>query len=242
VVDYPVIDYTAFVRAHTAIGSVPTVPEIRLHLSDDALGLWQRTETAAGESDRQPPFWGFAWAGGQALARYVLDHPETVTGRRVIDIGSGSGLTAIAAALAGASAVLASEVDPFAFAAIGLNAAENGVAIATTGDLLDQQADDVDTVLAGDVWYEKELAARALGYCQRAAGHGATVLVGDIGRKFLPRELMAELAAYDIPVRPDLESEAIKKALVLALPGNLYREISSGYGRSGLRRSGSAAS
>jgi predicted nicotinamide N-methyase len=207
----------AFIRAHTTIGTVPAVPEIRLHLSRDAIDLWERTETEAGESDRQPPFWGFAWAGGQALARYVLDHPETVAGRKVIDLGSGSGLTAIAAALAGASAVLASELDPFAFAAIGLNAAVNGVSIDTTGDLLDQQADGVDVVLAGDIWYEKELAARALAYCQRAADNGVTVLVGDIGRKFLPRELMRELAAYEIPVIADLESTAIKEALVLAL-------------------------
>jgi predicted nicotinamide N-methyase len=209
--------HAAFIRAHTQIGSVPAVPEIRLHLSEDAIGLWERTEAEAGESDRQPPFWGFAWPGGQALARYVLDHPETVAGLRVVDLGSGSGLTAIAAALAGASAVLASELDPFAFAAIELNAAANGVSIGTTGDLLDQRADDVEVVLAGDIWYEKELAARALGYCQRAAGNGATVLVGDIGRKFLPRELMRELAAYEVPVIADLESTAVKRALVLGL-------------------------
>jgi predicted nicotinamide N-methyase len=212
-----VVDHTAFVLAHTTIGSIPGLPEIRLHLSEDAIGLWERTETEARESDRQPPFWGFAWAGGQALARYVLDQPDTVAGRKVIDLGSGSGLTAIAAALAGASAVLASELDPFAFAAIELNAAANGVSIVTTGDLLDQQADDVDVVLAADIWYEKELSARALAYCQRAAGNGATVLAGDIGRKFLPRDLMRELASYEIPVLADLESTAVKTALVLAL-------------------------
>jgi predicted nicotinamide N-methyase len=215
--DQPLTDHAAFVKIHTTIGTVPAVPEIRLHLSDDAIGLWEQTETEAGESDRQPPFWGFAWAGGQALARYVLDRPETVAGLRVVDLGSGSGLTAIAAALAAASGVLASELDPFAFAAIGLNAALNGVSLGTTGDLLDQQADDVDVVLAGDIWYEKELAARALAYCQRAASNGASVLVGDIGRKFLPRELMRELAAYEVPVIADLESTAIKKALVLGL-------------------------
>ncbi|HET7018221.1 MAG TPA: 50S ribosomal protein L11 methyltransferase [Streptosporangiaceae bacterium] len=215
--DHPAVDHAAFIRAHTTIGTVPAVPEIRLHLSEDAIGLWEQTETEAGESDRQPPFWGFAWAGGQALARYVLDHPQTVAGLRVIDLGSGSGLTAIAAALAGASAVLASELDPFAFAAIGLNAAVNGVSVDITGDLLDLPVGNVDVVLAGDIWYEKELAARALAYCQRAAAFGATVLVGDIGRKFLPRELMLELAAYDVPVIADLESTAMKKALVLAL-------------------------
>jgi predicted nicotinamide N-methyase len=209
--------HAAFVRDHTTISSIPGLPEIRLYLSEDAIGLWERTETEAGESDRQPPFWGFAWAGGQALARYVLDHPQVVAGRRVVDLGSGSGLTAIAAALAGASAVLASELDPFAFAAIELNAAANGVVIDTTGDLLDQQAADVDIVLAADIWYEKELSARALAYCQRAARNGATVLVGDIGRKFLPRELMREVASYEVPVMADLESAAIKKALVLAL-------------------------
>jgi predicted nicotinamide N-methyase len=213
----PTLDHAAFVLAHTTIGTVPAVPEIRLHLSHDVIGLWAQTEAEAGEPDRQPPFWGFAWAGGQALARYVLDHPQMVAGRTVIDLGSGSGLTAIAAAQAGASAVLASDLDPFAFAAIGLNAAANGVSIDTAGDLLDERADDVDVVLAGDIWYEKELSVRALAYCQRAAGNGAIVLVGDIGRRFLPRELMRELATYDVPVLADLENTGIKKALVLAL-------------------------
>lgn len=215
--EHPVLDHAAFIRSHTTIGTVPAVPEIRLHLSQDAIGLWEQTEAQAREPDRQPPFWGFAWAGGQAVARYLLDHPQTVAGRRVIDLGSGSGLTAIAAALAGASTVLASELDPFAFAAIGLNAAMNGVRVDVTGDLLDQPATGVDVVLAADIWYEKELAARALAYCQRAAANGATVLAGDIGRKFLPREFGREIAAYEVPVLADLESSAVKKALVLAL-------------------------
>lgn len=151
------------------------------------------------------------------MARYVLDHREVVTGRTVLDLGSGSGLTAIAAAVAGASAVLASELDPLAIAAIGLNAAANGVTISTAGDVLDEPGDAAQVVLAADIWYEKQLSARALGFLQRAACHGATVLAGDVGRAFLPRELMRDLAVYEVPVAADLENAAVKRALILTL-------------------------
>lgn len=210
-------DRAAFVRANTTVRAVPAVPEVRLHLSNDAIALWELTERAIGGSDLQPPFWGFAWAGGQALARYLLDHPHLVARHTVLDLGSGSGLTAIAAALAGASSVLASELDPFACAAIKLNAAVNDVSIATASDLLDTAGDDAEVVLAADIWYEKGLAARALAFLRRAAGHGATILVGDVGRAFLPRELMRELASYEIPVVAELEDAAMKKTLVLTL-------------------------
>jgi predicted nicotinamide N-methyase len=210
-------EHTAFVLAHTTVKPVPAVPEVRLHLSEDAIGLWEQTETELGQPNRQPPFWGFPWPGGQALARYLLDNRQAVAGRRVLDLGSGSGLVAIAAALAGASAVLASELDPLALAAIKLNAAVNGVSLDVTGDVLDGGAEDVDVVLAADIWYEKRLAARARGLLLRAGARGAVVLAGDVGRAFLPRGDLRELAVYDVPVMADLEDAAVKRSRILTL-------------------------
>ncbi|HUZ56301.1 MAG TPA: 50S ribosomal protein L11 methyltransferase [Streptosporangiaceae bacterium] len=206
-----------FVAANSALRPVPEVPEISLYAADDAFSLWEAVERKVGQSDQPPPFWAFAWPGGQALARYVLDHPEQVAGRRVLDLGSGSGLTAIACARAGASAVLASELDPFAVAAIELNATANDVSIAVTGDVLGGTGEDAQVVLAADIWYEQRLAQRALGLLQRARARGADVLIGDIGRTFLPRSLMRERAAYDVPVIADLEDAAVKRVLVLTL-------------------------
>jgi predicted nicotinamide N-methyase len=211
------VDYPAFVKASTRLMTVPLVPEIRLYLGDDAIGIWELTEHEVGRTDQQPPFWAFAWAGGQALARYILDHREVVAGRTVLDLGSGSGLTAIAAAVAGAATVLASELDPFAIAAIGLNARLNGVRVSTTGDVLDEDGGDADVVLAADIWYEKQLAARVLGLLQRARARGATVLAGDVGRAFLPAEVLRDLTAYEIPVVADLEDAAVKRARILTL-------------------------
>jgi predicted nicotinamide N-methyase len=203
-----------FVRSACRLGPVPQVEEIRLHLADDVLGLWQRAEDEFG-ADQPPPFWAFAWPGGQALARYVLDHPGLVAGRRVLDLGSGSGLVAIAAARAGAAAVAASEVDPLAVAAIGLNAQANGVGgLTVTGDVLDGDAAGSDLVLAGDVWYSRPLAERVLGFLDRAAARGASVLAGDIGRAFLPRDRFRVLDARDVPVMGDLEDCAVKRTMV----------------------------
>ena len=203
-----------FVRSACRLGPVPQVAEIRLHLADDVLGLWQRAEDEFG-ADQPPPFWAFAWPGGQALARYVLDHPGLVAGRRVLDLGSGSGLVAIAAARAGAAAVAASEVDPLAVAAIGLNARANGVpALAVTGDVLDGDAADADVVLAGDVWYSRPLAERVLGFLDRVTARGASVLAGDIGRAFLPRERFRVVDARDVPVMADLEDSSVKRTMV----------------------------
>lgn len=211
------LDYAALVEATTTVKPVPMVPEILLHQSSDAIALWERTEQELNEPDRQPPFWAFAWAGGQALARYILDHPEVTAGRRVLDLGSGSGLTAIAAAITGANSVLASELDPIAIAAIGLNAAANGVEISTTGDLLDTDGGDAEVVLAADIWYERRLSARAFRLLRRASARGTTVLAGDVGRAFLPREYMRDLAAYDIPVVAELEDATVKRTLVMTL-------------------------
>jgi predicted nicotinamide N-methyase len=203
-----------FVRATCRLALVPHVAEIRLHLSDDVLGLWQRTEDERGPV-QPPPFWAFAWPGGQALARYVLDHAGLVAGRTVLDLGSGSGLVAIAAAMAGAAPVLASEIDALAVAAIGLNAQANGVPPPTIlGDVLDGDGEGAEVVLAGDVWYSGPLAERVLGFIDRARARGATVIVGDIGRAFLPRERFRVLEAHDVPVMAELEDSAVKRTMV----------------------------
>jgi predicted nicotinamide N-methyase len=203
-----------FVRSACRLGAVPQVTEIRLHLADDVLALWQRAEEEFG-ADQPPPFWAFAWPGGQALARYVLDRPGLVAGRRVLDLGSGSGLVAIAAAKAGAAAVAASEVDPLAVAAIGLNARANGVrAPEAVGDVLDGDGTGADVVLAGDVWYSRPLAERVLGFLDRVTARGASVLAGDIGRAFLPRDRFRVVDARDVPVMADLEDSSVKRTMV----------------------------
>ena len=207
----------AFVRANCRLGPVPLVPEISLHLGDDAFSVWEAAEREIGASEQPPPFWAFAWPGGQALARYILDHAEQVAGRAVLDLGSGSGLAAIAAAMSGASTVVASELDPFARAAIKLNAAANRTHVAITGDVLDGAGEGAGLVLAADVWYERRLADRALGLLRRAHARGADVLAGDVGRAFLPRSALRELAAYDVPVIADLEDAAVKRVLILTL-------------------------
>lgn len=209
--------HAAFVTASTSLRPVPLVPEIRLHLADDAIAVWEAAEHRAGRTDQPPPFWAFGWPGGQALARYLIDHPDQVRGRTVLDLGSGSGLTAIAASLAGASDVLASELDPFAVAAIKLNAAANGVRVAVTGDVLDGSGESADLVLAADIWYERTLADRAIGLLRRAASRGAHVLAGDVGRAFLPRQALRELAGYDVPVIADLEDATVKRTSIWTL-------------------------
>jgi predicted nicotinamide N-methyase len=209
-------DPESFVRSAGPLRPVPQVEEIRLHLAGDALGLWQRTEDERG-AGQPPPFWAFAWPGGQALARYLLDHPAVVAGRSVLDLGSGSGLVAIAAAMAGAAAVTASEVDALAAAAIRVNARANEVPVPViVGDVLDGDGDGAEVVLAGDVWYARDLAERVLGFLERARARGASVLVGDIGRAFLPRHRFRVLDARDVRVLADLEDASVKRTMVWA--------------------------
>ncbi|MFC3505395.1 class I SAM-dependent methyltransferase [Micromonospora krabiensis] len=212
---------TAFVRLHARLAPVAFVPEVLLHQADEPIGLWELTE---GEfrSDRPPPFWAFAWAGGQGLARYVTDHPELVAGRRVLDLASGSGLVAIAAARAGAATVRAVEVDELAVAAVALNAEANDVRVsAEYGDILDGDAGDAEVVLAGDVFYSEAMAKRMLRFLLRAARAGGSVLVGDPGRAFLPRDRFDELAVYEVPVPPALESVRVKRTTVWQLRAGL---------------------
>ena len=207
-----------FIRANTRLLPVPHALEIRLHLAAEATVLWQKTEEELGELGLPPPYWAFAWAGGQALARYVLDHPATVAGLRVLDLASGSGLVAIAAARGGAAAVRAVEVDERAVAAVALNAEANGVRVdAELGDILDGDAGDAEVVLAGDVFYSEAMARRMLRFLLRAARAGARVLVGDPDRAFLPRERFHQLAAYEVPVPEALESVRVKHTTVWEL-------------------------
>ena len=204
----------AFIRAHTRLLRVPHAPEISLYLADEATALWMKTEEELGEMGLPPPFWAFAWAGGQALARYILDNPAVVRGRRVLDVATGSGLVAIAAARAGATIVEASEIDDFALAAIGLNAAENGVTIAPRAADLVGVDEGWDVVLAGDVSYERDMAARMTDWLEALARRGALVLIGDPGRSYLVRDRLSAVAEYRIAVSRDLEDAEIKRTQV----------------------------
>jgi predicted nicotinamide N-methyase len=189
-------------------------PEIGLRLADEAVPLWQKTEEDLGRMGLPPPFWAFAWAGGQALARYVLDHPELVRGKRVLDFASGSGLVAIAAAKAGAAGVEASEIDGFALVAIEMNAQANGVdVIVRRGDLVGRD-EGWDVVLAGDVSYERDMAASVTDWLQGLARRGASVLIGDPGRSYLARDILEPIAEYGVPVTRDLEDCDIKRTAV----------------------------
>jgi predicted nicotinamide N-methyase len=191
------------------------VPEVRLHLADEAFGLWQKTEELLGRTGLPLPFWAFAWAGGQALARYLLDHPDLVAGRRVFDLASGSGLVAIAAASAGAAAVTASEVDQLAVAAIALNAEANDVIVSCArGDALDGDGAGAEIVLAGDVFYERPMAGRVLPFLERARARGASVLIGDPGRTCLPPSRFEALATYEVPVTRATEDTELKLTTV----------------------------
>ena len=212
-------DPAAFIRAHTRLLPVPHAPEIRLHVADEATALWQKTEEELEEVGLPPPFWAFAWAGGQALARYVLDHPEVVDGRSVVDFASGSGLVAIAAARAGALQVTASDLDPFAVAAIRLNADANGVAgrIEPVSDDLLAGEPAADLVLAADVFYECDLARAVTDWLTRLQARGATILIGDPGRTYLPRDRLECLETYAVPVSRLLEDTEIKRSHVWRL-------------------------
>jgi predicted nicotinamide N-methyase len=179
---------------------VPFVPEVRLHLAEDATVWWARMQ-ARSDAPPTPPFWASAWAGGRAVARYILDHPHTVAGRRVLDLASGSGLVAIAAGKAGAASVTANDVDPYAVAAITLNARANDVSIIEShADLLDGDGGDAETVLAGDVFYDGSFARRMLAFLERAAARGAEVLVGDPGRGHLPVDRLQVVMSYRVPL------------------------------------------
>ena len=204
---------TDFVRANTRLAPVPFVPELLLHQAEEPIELWERTEAAGAE--RPPPFWAFAWAGGQALARHVLDDPDLVAGRAVLDLATGSGLVAVAAARAGARPVTANDIDPLSLAAAEANAQANNVEVRTVEeDLLETGYAEADVILAGDVFYSREMAGRVLPFLRRAAGRGALVLVGDPGRAYLPTESMIHRSTYDVPVIEALEGVPVRRTSV----------------------------
>jgi predicted nicotinamide N-methyase len=207
-------DPETFIRSNTSPMTPPHVPEIRLHLANEAHELWLKTEEELAEIGLPPPFWAFAWAGGQGLARYILDHPDIVSGKRVLDFASGSGLVAIAARMAGASEVLAADIDPWTETAVRLNAGLNGVKLGFTGANLIGSAADQDVLLAGDVFYDRDFAAALVPWFERLAADGVTVLVGDPGRAYLPKDRLEACAAYEVPVTRALEDSEVKKTTV----------------------------
>ena len=209
----------AFVLHHTRLEPVPGIAGIRLHLADEALVLWHAVQVETGDPDAALPYWAFAWGGGLAITRYLEEHPEAVAGRRVLDLASGSGLCAIAAAQAGAASVVAVDIDPFAVAAIGLNARANGRRIAAErGDVLDDEPPaDIDLILAGDVCYEAAFAERAIGWLRRARERGIDVLLGDPGRRYLPADGLVELASYEVRTTTELEDLERKRGWVYTL-------------------------
>ncbi|HEX4569883.1 MAG TPA: 50S ribosomal protein L11 methyltransferase [Dongiaceae bacterium] len=211
-------DPSAFIRAETALSAPPLVPEIRLHLASEILPIWQATEADLARHGLPPPYWAFAWPGGQALTRHLLDHRELVAGRRVLDFAAGSGLSAIAAAMAGASAVAAADIDPFARAAIALNADTNGVDVALIEeDILLSPGDwpsDWDVILAGDVCYERPMAERVAAWFTELASAGRLVLIGDPGRSYLPGSGLREIARYQVPTSLELEYCTLRETVV----------------------------
>lgn len=210
-----------FVRAHTRVRSAPFVPELRLHLADDSFELWEATQVAVDRGAIPPPFWAFVWAGGQALARHLIDTPGLVAGRHVVDVASGSGLVAIAAARAGAATVTAYDVDDLAVAAVRLNAPLNEVDVTTrAADVRDVEVAAGCLVTVGDVFYDERIAAVMLPALQRFTAAGADVLVGDPHRAYLPQELLQPLASYDVEVETDIEDAPVKPAVVARLAGS----------------------
>jgi predicted nicotinamide N-methyase len=209
-----ILDRAAFIRAETRLLPIPHAPEISLHLADEATELWQKTEDELGEIGLPPPFWAFAWAGGQALARYILDHPELVAGKNVLDFASGSGLVGIAAAKAGAARVETCDIDDFAFAAMHLNAEANGVTLHPRVENLIGRDDGWDVVLAGDISYERDMAQAVTDWLEHLSRRGALALIGDPGRAYLARERLESLAEYRIAVTRALEDCEIKNSQV----------------------------
>lgn len=205
----------SFILENTRLLAPPLVPEIKLHLAEESVPIWQKTEEELGEMNVPPPYWAFAWAGGQALARYILDNPHTCRGKSVLDLGTGSGLTAIAARKAGARTVIAVDIDAYALAAVRLNAEANGVWLETSAeDHLASAHGAHDTVLVGDLFYERQLADRVTLYIESAKTSGSLVLIGDPQRSYFPQNRFTALAEYAVPVTRELEDAEIKRTAV----------------------------
>jgi predicted nicotinamide N-methyase len=210
-----------FVRTNTRIRTAPLIPEIPLHLASEVVPLWQMTEEELSRANVAPPYWAFAWAGGQAVSRFILDHPDYVAGRHVLDFATGSGIGAIAAALAGAKTVLASDIDTFALTSAAMNAALNGVQIDFTSDDLIGRLDlGVDVVLAGDICYEQPMAGRVEAWLKALAAQGVLVLMGDPGRSYKPKSGLTELQRYRVATSRELEDSDVRSTAVLVVDAN----------------------
>ncbi|MBX3506437.1 MAG: methyltransferase [Parvibaculum sp.] len=214
-------DPAGFIRRNTALHEPPLVPEVKLHLATEIVPIWQMTEEELEQSGLPPPFWAFAWAGGQALSRYILDNPDVVRGKNVLDFGAGSGLIGIAAAKTGAKPVLSTDIDNFAVEAIRINAASNGVEVeATAEDLVGVENRGWDVVLVGDMCYERPLAERIEAWLRRLAAEGVTVLIGDPGRTYLPKTGLEKLISYAVMTTRELEDTDVRNTSVWrVLPG-----------------------
>ena len=207
--------WPAFIRANTRLMAPPLVPEIVLHLAEESLPIWRKTEEELGEMNVPPPYWAFAWAGGQAVSRYLLDNPAIVAGKRLLDLGAGAGLAAIAAMKAGAASALAADIDQVALAACHLNAEANGVTIAATADdLLAAPPEPFDVVIVGDLFYERTLADNVLAYIDMAKANASVILIGDPQRSYFPRGRFEKRAEYRVPVTRELEDNEIKVTAV----------------------------
>jgi len=207
----------AFIRANTRAASVPGLP-IRIHTADELTPIWEATEKDLAEANVAPPFWAFPWAGGQALSHYVLDNPDLVRGKLVLDLASGSGLVAVAAALAGAAQVVANDIDPMCEAAVALNAELNAVSIDYLGgNLLDGDPPDYDVILAADVFYEQTPARLFRAMLERCHANGSLILAGDPGRTYFPRDAFRQVAEYDVTTTTEIENNPVKSARVWTL-------------------------
>jgi predicted nicotinamide N-methyase len=203
-----------FIRANSALMTAPLVPELKLHLATEIVPLWRKTEEELAEMGVPPPYWAFAWAGGQALARYVLDNPALVAGKRVLDFGAGSGIVALAAAKAGAAEILAADIDKFSIAAINANAKANGLTVATTAEDMIGGGEAFDVILVGDMCYERPLAERLMAWLKASA---AQILLGDPGRSYFPKEGLVRLAQYNVATTRELEDREIRETGVWQL-------------------------
>ena len=213
-------DHRAFIIKHTRLQSPPHAPELKLYLASEIEPIWRQTEAELQQQGLEPPFWAFAWAGGQALARYLLDHPDEVLGKRVLDFATGSGMVAIAAMKAGAASALAADIDPFCEDAVALNARANGVEIGfTRQDLLEGPPPPLEVICAGDICYAWPLADRVRRWLESAHVAGARVLIGDPGRAYLPREGLIPLAAYEVQTTRELEDREVRRTGVFTLGG-----------------------
>jgi predicted nicotinamide N-methyase len=201
-----------YILEHTRLRPAPAVPELQLYLAEEIIPLWSSLDMEPGGEGTPPPFWAFAWAGGQALARYLLDRPHEVLGKRVLDFAAGSGICAIAAMKAGACEGTTVDIDPFSAEVIALNAVANGVRLTVRQcDLLQDEPPDIDLVIAGDVCYEELMAVRVLPWLRRVQAHGIRILIGDPGRAYFPMSDVMRLAEYDVPTSLDLEDSELKR-------------------------------